>query len=213
MANLSVFVTSVDNLKMLSLFSKLRSFWAAAFGRLWNIRQRRYGSCGEGSRILVSGRIVNSGNEQNVVLGNWSWLAGELLVYPHGGRIRIGDHCYIGEGTRIWSLSDVTLGDRVFLSHGVNVHDNDAHSLSAAERHRHFRELAQLGRASFAENVATSKIEIDDDVWIGFNATILKGVRIGKGAIVGACSVVTRDIPPYTVVAGNPAVQIGESLP
>ena len=180
---------------------------------LWDRRQRRYGRCGEGSRILVSGRIVNSGDIQNVVLGKWSWLAGELLVYPQGGRIEIGDHCYVGEGTRIWSLSHVRLGNRIFLSHGVNVHDNDAHSLSAAERHCHFRELVQLGHASFVENVATSKVEIEDDVWIGFNATILKGIRIGEGAIVGACSTVTRDVAPYTVVAGNPAVPVGQSLP
>jgi len=198
---------------MLALLSKLRSSWGQAIGGLWDTRQRRHARCGEGARIFSSGRILNSGNIENVVLGKWSWLAGELLVYPHGGRIEIGDHCYVGEGTRIWSLSHVRLGNRVFLSHGVNVHDNDAHSLSAAERHRHFRELVQLGSASFVENVAAGKVVIEDDVWIGFNATILKGVRIGKGAIVGACSTVTRDVAPYTVVAGNPAVVVGQSLP
>lgn len=198
---------------MLSLLSKLRSSWVKAVNGLWDTRQRRYGRCGEGSMIFSTGRIRNSGDTENVVLGKWSWLAGELLVYPHGGRIEIGDHCYVGEGTRIWSLSYVRLGDRVFLSHGVNVHDNDAHSLSAAERHRHFRELVQLGRASFVENVAAGEIVIEDDVWIGFNATILKGVRIGEGAIVGACSTVTRNVAPHTVVAGNPAVVVGQSLP
>jgi maltose O-acetyltransferase len=198
---------------MLSLFSKLRNHCVQAVGILWDYRQRQYGRCDEGSRILASGRIINSGDAQNVVLGKWSWLAGELLVYPHGGRIEIGDHCYVGEGTRIWSLSHVRLGNRVFLSHGVNVHDNDAHSLSAAERHRHFRELVQVGRASFVENVAAGDVEIGDDVWVGFNATILKGVRIGEGAIVGACSTVTRDVAPYTVVAGSPAVPVGQSMP
>jgi acetyltransferase-like isoleucine patch superfamily enzyme len=198
---------------MFSLLLKFRRRWLEAMGRLWDRRQQRYCDCGEGSRILVSGRIVNAGNTQNVALGKWTWLAGELLVYPHGGRIEIGDHCYVGEGTRIWSLSHVRLGNRVFLSHGVNVHDNDAHSLSAAERHRHFRELVQTGMGSFVENIAVSKVEICDDVWIGFNATILKGVRIGEGAVVGACSTVTRDVAPYTVVAGNPAIPVGQSLP
>ena len=156
---------------------------------------------------------MNSADMQNIVLGKWSWLAGELLVYPHGGRIEIGDYCYVGEGTRIWSLSHVKLGDRVFLSHGVNVHDNDAHSLSAAERHRHFRELVESGRASFVETVAADRVEIGSDVWIGFNATILKGVQVGDGAIIGAGSTVTRDVAPYIVVAGNPALPVGEALP
>ncbi|MBV8923397.1 DapH/DapD/GlmU-related protein, partial [Bradyrhizobium sp.] len=48
-------------------------------------------------------------------------------------------------------------------------------------------------------------VVIADKVWIGFNASILKGVTIGEGAVVGACSVVTRDVPPFAVVAGNPA--------
>jgi acetyltransferase-like isoleucine patch superfamily enzyme len=197
---------------MLSVLLKLRSYWLESAGRLWDRRQRRYCNCGEGSRILATGRIVNLGDAQNVVLGKWTWLAGELLVYPHGGRIEVGDHCYIGEGTRIWSLSNVKVGSRVFLSHGVNVHDNDAHSLSAAERHRHFRERVQMGAASFVENVSAGNIEICDDAWIGFNSTILKGVRVGEGAIVGACSTVTRDVAPYAVVVGNPAVPVGHSL-
>jgi maltose O-acetyltransferase len=195
------------------LLSKLRGQWSEAKDAFWNLRQRRHGCCGEGSRILAPGRILNPGRAQNVILGKCCWLAGELLVYPHGGRIEIGDYCYIGEGTRIWSLSNVKIGNRVFLSHGVNVHDNDAHSLSAAERHRHFRQLVEIGRTSFAEAVAVGRIDIADDVWIGFNATILKGVRIGEGAIVGAGSTVTRDVAAYTIVAGSPAEQVGQSLP
>ncbi len=107
--------------------------WVQAMDSLWDRRQQRYCRCGEGSKILSSGRVVNSGDAGNVVLGKWTWLAGELLVYPHGGRIDIGDHCYVGEGTRIWSLSNVRSAAVFSLSHGVNVHDNDAHLLSAAE--------------------------------------------------------------------------------
>lgn len=198
---------------MLSSFLKLRTRWLDGRNSLWNQRQRRNGICGEGSRIFPTGRIVNAGNAQNVVLGKSTWLAGELLVYAHAGRIEIGDHCYIGEGAKVWSLSQVKIGNRVFLSHGVNVHDNDAHSLSAGERHRHFRERVEIGVASFVENVSAADIEICDDVWIGFNCTVLKGVRIGQGSVVGACSMVTHDVAPYTVVAGNPAVPIGRSLP
>jgi maltose O-acetyltransferase len=195
---------------MLALLSKLRGLWLRTMDGLWDRRQRRYGRCGEGSRILTSGRIVNSGDARNVVLGKWSWLAGELLVYPHGGRIEIGDHCYVGEGTRIWSLSHVRLGNRVFLSHGVNVHDNDAHSLSAAERHRHFRELVQLPRQlskTLPSAGRNRRRRLDR-----FNVTILKGVGSARCDRRGF-STVTRDVAPYTVVAGTPAVPVGQSLP
>jgi acetyltransferase-like isoleucine patch superfamily enzyme len=50
---------------------------------------------------------------------------------------------------------------------------------------------------------------IEDDVWIGFSASIMKGVKIGRGAIIGAGSMVTKDVPPYAIVAGNPAQTIG----
>jgi acetyltransferase-like isoleucine patch superfamily enzyme len=62
-------------------------------------------------------------------------------------------------------------------------------------------------------NVAASPIVINDDVWIGFNATVLKGVTIGRGAVVGACAVVTKDVPAYAIVVGNPARTVGEAKP
>ncbi len=56
-------------------------------------------------------------------------------------------------------------------------------------------------------------VVIEDDAWIGFNAVVLKGVRIGRGAIVGSATVVTKDVPPYSVVVGNPAREIGQARP
>ena len=56
-------------------------------------------------------------------------------------------------------------------------------------------------------------IRIEDDVWIGFNSTILKGTRIGRGAIIGAATLVTRDVEAFTIVAGNPGVVVGQSKP
>ena len=169
---------------------------------------------GAGTRILSGGGISNPQRVKDaIIIGNWTWIAGQLLVFSHAGRIRIGDYCYVGENAKIWSAEQVCIGDRVFLAHGVNVHDGDSHSRSAMERHQHFREMAMLGAATFNETVDTRAVHIEDDVWIGFHSTLLKGVTIGKGAIVGASTVVTRDVAPFTVVAGNPAVVIGESKP
>ncbi|HXX74284.1 MAG TPA: acyltransferase [Nitrospiraceae bacterium] len=151
--------------------------------------------------------------QQAITIGSCTWIAGQLLVFSHAGRIRIGDYCYIGESARVWSAAEVIIGDRVFIAHGVNIHDNDSHSVSAKQRHQHFREMVTTGVPSFVEDISVRPIYIEDDVWIGFNSCVLKGATIGKGAIIGACTVVTRDVPAYAIVAGNPAVVIGESQP
>jgi acetyltransferase-like isoleucine patch superfamily enzyme len=68
-------------------------------------------------------------------------------------------------------------------------------------------------RLNQLDDVASKPVLIEDDVWIGFGAAVLKGVTVGRGAVVAARSVVTKDVPPYSVVAGNPAHPIGASLP
>ena len=146
-----------------------------------------------------------------ITVGEHSWIMGELQVFASGGRISLGDWCYIGPGSKIWAMEAITIGHRVFISHGVQIFDNNAHSLSASERHARYRELRTVDRHLQPEQIATKPVAIEDDVWIGFNAGVLKGVTIGRGAVVGACAVVLHDVPPYTVVGGNPARKIGES--
>ena len=134
-------------------------------------------------------------------------------MYGHLGNIEIGETCYVGENSRIWSAASITVGNRVLISHGVNIHDNSAHSLSAETRHKHFMQIISTGHPSVLDDISSAPIVIEDDAWIGFNATILKGVTIGKGAVVGAASVVTKDVEAYSIVAGNPARPIGRARP
>ncbi len=126
-------------------------------------------------------------------------------MFPHAGSITIGDWCFVGEDTYIWSSSEVTIGDRVLISHNVNIHDTNGHPLDARARHDQFQLIATVGHPAEIESIIAEPVLIGDDVWIGFNASILKGVTIGEGAIVAAGAVVTKDVPPYSVVAGNPA--------
>ena len=146
-------------------------------------------------------------------MGERTLVMGELHVFEPGGRISIGDWCYIGPGCKVWSMLSIAIGHRVFISHGVQIFDNNTHSLLAGERHARYRELRTVGRHLEQEQVKRKPVVIEDDVWIGFNAAVLKGVTIGRGAVVGACAVVLHDVPPYTVVGGNPARKIGESRP
>jgi acetyltransferase-like isoleucine patch superfamily enzyme len=162
--------------------------------------------CSRNTRIRTSARIRNEqNNSASIQLGENTFIDGELLVFRSSGRIQIGAYCYIGEGTRIWSAESVCIGNRVLISHNVNIHDTNSHSMRASERHQEFMELVHATKHRAVFDISAAPIVIEDDVWIGFNAIILKGVIIGCGAIVAAGSLVTKDVPPYTLVGGNPA--------
>jgi acetyltransferase-like isoleucine patch superfamily enzyme len=148
------------------------------------------------------------GEREAIRVGRNTVVAGQLLTFGHAGDIGIGDWCFVGPGSRIWSAASIRIGNRVLISHGVNVHDNDAHPQDAAERHAQYAEIVTRGHPRQADNIRAAAIVIGDDAWIGFNAIVLKGVTIGPGAIVAAGSVVTGDVPPWSVVAGNPATVV-----
>lgn len=149
--------------------------------------------------------INNSGNPRAISLGVHTHVRGELLTFGHGGAIHIGNYCYVGEGTRIWSAMSITIGDRVLISHNVNIFDNDTHPIEdAAARHRQFVDIITTGHPSQLD-LREAAVVIGDDVLIACQSIILPGVTIGKGAVVGAGAVVTKDVLPYTIVAGNPA--------
>ena len=167
-----------------------------------------------GGHLHPSSRIENNqGRKGAILIGANSHVLGQLVVLAHGGSIRIGRSCFIGEHSRIWSADSITIGNRVLISHNVNIHDHNSHSSSALNRHEHFNEIFAHGHPAQLEDVPSARIVIEDDAWIGFNSTILKGVTIGRGAVVGAASVITKDVNAYTIVAGNPARVIGHAKP
>ncbi len=181
--------------------------------RLYCARLREYCVAAANATFVAQTRIHNPIDPGAIVVGNQSLCMGELLVIAPSGRIAIGDWCYLGPDSQLWSLESIEVGDRVYVSHGAKVFDNNSHSLSAGERHARYRELRTKGRHLIPEEVTHRPVRIENDVWIGFNAAVLKGVTLGRGAVIGAAAVVTHDVPPYTVVVGNPARKVGESLP
>lgn len=154
-------------------------------------------------------RVFNYQNDKNsITLGANSHVRGELLTFAYGGKIEIGSFCFIGEGSRIWSGEHIRIGDTVMISHGVNVIDTNSHETNHQERADGCIRIITEGHPTCKGNIKTAPIHIKDNAWINFNSFIMKGVTVGEGAIVGAHSVVTRDVPPHTLVAGNPAVVI-----
>ena len=169
----------------------------------WAIRRRFNQLALIDQSCIVSplARITNlNRRRESIVVGGHSCIKGELLLYGHGGNIAIGSHCYVGEGSRIWSADKIVIGDRVLISHGVEIHDSSAHSKNPAERHAHFAEILRSGLPkSSPPGIKSAPIIIGDDAWISFNTVILSGVRIGRGAIVAAGSIVTSDVPDFCI--------------
>jgi len=160
---------------------------------------------GMGAKLLPPANIVNMLDDSSkICIGKESRVLSELLVFSHGGRITIGSECYLGEGTRVWSAKGIKIGDRVLISHNVNIFDSQTHPISAKKRNEHFKAIFSTGHPKKIE-LGEKEIIIDDDVWIGCSSIILCGVSIGQGAIVGAGSVVTKNVPAWSIVAGNPA--------
>jgi acetyltransferase-like isoleucine patch superfamily enzyme len=131
------------------------------------------------------------------------------------GYIKIGDRTFIGGGNFI-SVDKIIIGNDVLISWGCTFMDNNAHSTKWSEREHDVRdwkrgiEENKIGHYKNWDYVKSSPIVVKDKVWIGFEVVILKGVTIGEGAIVASRSVVTKDVPDWTIVAGNPAKVIRE---
>jgi acetyltransferase-like isoleucine patch superfamily enzyme len=117
------------------------------------------------------------------------------LTVSRGGRLSIGDGTGIS-GSSIYAAREISIGARVRIGSGCLVMDNDAHPLDPVDR--------DAGRPP-----ATAPVRIEDDAFVGARSIVLKGVTIGRAAVVGAGSVVTKDVSPFTIVAGNPARAIG----
>jgi galactoside O-acetyltransferase len=122
--------------------------------------------------------------------------------------IRIGARTQIGGRTLLDASERIEIGDDVLISFDVLITDNDSHSLRFSERVNDVADWT-AGKKDWT-HVARAPVRIGDKAWIGARAIVLKGVTVGEGAMVAAGSVVTRDVPPWTMAAGNPARPIRE---
>ena len=136
-----------------------------------------------------------------VHLSGVSTFAGALRNDGRRPRLIVGDETYLGHRLIISADDEVQIGSHVHVADDVYICGYDAHPMDPVARR------TQPGAVDYS---GKSRIVIEDDAWICQGTMILKGVRIGKGAVVGAHAVVTRDVPAGAVVAGNPARIVGE---
>ncbi|MCU4719621.1 acyltransferase [Halobacteria archaeon HArc-curdl5-1] len=132
-------------------------------------------------------------NPEMVEIGTHSKIFPLTVLKPKDSGIVIGDHCTIHEFGFL--AGNISIGDNVRVAQKVSMHSFD-HNIDRTQEIR-------------KQSLNKGEVIIQDDVWIGCDVTILKDVEIGEGAVIGAGSVVTDDVEPYTIVAGNPASQIG----
>ncbi|MCB9059520.1 MAG: acyltransferase [Calditrichae bacterium] len=185
---------------------------------LYNIYQskqkhrRLYTNAVVGDNIeLRSGFNIHneSGDKNKIVIGNNCMLDGSI-VSAHTGLIEIANFVWIEVNTRIIATNHIKIGNYVGIAEGVVIIDNNTHPTDPEERVKHRMRVAPggpgYGGLGGGYGLADSKpIIIEDVTWIGSYSVILKGITIGEGSIVARNSIVTKDVPPYTIVAGNPA--------
>jgi acetyltransferase-like isoleucine patch superfamily enzyme len=163
---------------------------------------------GNASKFYEEAKVINMTTDPSrITIGANTHIRGELLIFPYGGRIVMGDHCYIGEGTRIWSGEQIKLGDNVLIAHNVNIIDF-SHEKNAADRSEGFKNLIKNGHPKVKGKIPTAGITIEDDVAIYADVHIMMGITVGKGSVLAAGSVVTKDVPPFSLMSGNPARRI-----
>ncbi|MEH2502811.1 acetyltransferase-like isoleucine patch superfamily enzyme [Bradyrhizobium sp. AZCC 1578] len=166
----------------------------------WKSRLSGAVSIGRGSTIAWRRIRRAAGNALSV--GEDSIVHADISFEETGGKIQIGSRTFIGRSHLVCYRS-LSIGDDVIMSWGITIVDHDSHSIDWIDRRNDVREWS-AGRKDW-EKIAHAPVVVSNRAWIGFNVSVLKGVTIGEGAAIGACSVVTRDVPPYTLAAGNPA--------
>lgn len=177
---------SYENLRSVSPRKALRLAWLLASSR-W--KARRCTSVGarfrvEGRLIINNGGVIRLGDRVRI---RATHVPVELASYPTG-ILSIGSKTFINSGVSICAQQSVSIGDNCAIGNYTLIMDTDFHQINA-----------------ITEMPDARPVIIEDDVWLAARVTVLKGVRIGRGAVVAAGAVVAKDVLPYTLVGGVPA--------
>jgi len=163
-------------------------------------------SVGKSTSIVIA-RLDFSGNG-SIHIGSNGHILSNLCTRLPEASIKIGDRCFLGRHTTVLASASITIGDDVMIGGECYITDNDGHSLDWRIRRNDVMDR-KMGFKDW-KHVEMAPVKIGNDVWIAPKCIILKGVTIGDAAVIAAGSVVTKDVPARTVVAGNPARVVRE---
>lgn len=155
---------------------------------------RLFYSCGDRLQI---GKFVRIHNHRNVIVGNNVAIGSNSIIAAyHEGAIELGDNVNIGEYTHITCINSIHIGSGVLTGRFVTITDNSHGRIV----------LEDIVREPWRRDLISSgPVFVGKNVWLGDKVTVLPNVTIGEGTIIGANSVVTKDIPSFCVAAGSPA--------
>jgi acetyltransferase-like isoleucine patch superfamily enzyme len=165
----------------------LLRYWRFLWWRLRNRHVVTEGFVFLGRRVELSARKGYG----RLVVGRWVHLGDGNAVRCHEGNLRIGDKCVFGKDNTVNCYLDVELGDRTIVADWVYICDFD-HVYD--DIHTPIKD----------QGIVKSPVRIGPDCWVGVKATVLRGVSVGHGSVLAAHTVVNRDVPPLSVVAGVP---------
>jgi acetyltransferase-like isoleucine patch superfamily enzyme len=155
-------------------------------------------------------RVSNLGRRSTFRVGAQSLCHADIAFDREEAVVEIGRRTFVGRSSLV-SACRISIGDDILISWGATIVDHDSHHPDFAKRRN---DVVDWGRGEKDwTHVAMAPVRIEDKVWIGFNAIVLKGVTVGTGSVVAAGAIVTRDVPPWTVVAGAPARVVNELEP
>jgi galactoside O-acetyltransferase len=201
-------------LKILNLFKK-KKIIITSFQKYKNYFEKKDSTFMLGNssiRFDVADKIEN---RKYVKIGAKGIINAQFIFESEKGEVVIGNNVHLG-GVTFISRNKIEIRDDVTMAWGIYIYDHNSHSIYWEERKNDNQQcyddyLNYNGNNVANKNwscIANAPVVIESKVWIGFDVTILKGVTVGEGAVIGAKSVVTKNVEPWTVVAGNPAVVV-----
>jgi acetyltransferase-like isoleucine patch superfamily enzyme len=170
-------------------------------------------NCVIGLNTIITGdhafkRFLSSRGDA-LSIGSHCTLDGVHFAVGGDGRVQIGDYCYFTNAVLLCEL-ELRIGSYVVIGWNASIADSDFHPIAPAQRIADAIACSPLSGGRKRPEILRRPVIIEDDVWIGPNATILKGVRVGAGAFIEAGALITQDVPSRARVMGNPATIVGE---
>jgi acetyltransferase-like isoleucine patch superfamily enzyme len=129
-------------------------------------------------------------------IGRWVWIGRNNALRCHEGELIVGDHTIFGTDNTVNCYGSVYIGPECLFADSVYIVDFD---------HNYWDPVMSIR----SQGIYTEPVRLEGNLWVGTKSTILRGVTVGEGAVIGAMSLVNRDVPPYAVVGGVPARVLG----